>query len=198
MTERWQDEISDSQLAEAVRIDVEAYGFAVNLQLKRIFTDAEPNKEYSAKELAPDAILPLIEFHFLATSLWRIRRALELLEGSGRFGSVSTTLVKFNELLPDLKDIRDTLEHCDERLKGRARSNSRQLVTIKWANMKDCVFGLCNKLVWLNAGIVEGGAATSSQPLLRKNLELNIDSIRIATRLAVEFAHGELQRAYKQ
>ena len=181
MTEQWQSDYELQHLLVTVHGQIAEYRYAVLRQHARIYSDAEPLKEYSFKERAP-----AVEFHFLITGLWRIRSLLCVLESTGKCGRATQAIRDFDGLLPSLKDIRDTLEHYDERLRGRA-----PIGKIEWDAMRRWVFDA--KAIWLNAGI-DKSKVPSDGFMSRAPLCLSLDKIDQACSFAEEFAKSEMKR----
>jgi len=70
----------------------------------------------------PDFVLqPVVDFHFLVTALTRLKKMAELVS---KYSNISEGIKKFDEALPDLKNIRNVLEHLDEYRMGKGRNKS--------------------------------------------------------------------------
>ena len=70
----------------------------------------------------PDFVMqPVVDFHFLVIALTRLRKAAEL---AAKTTDISAALKEFDETLPDLKKIRNVLEHIDEYRLGEGRNKN--------------------------------------------------------------------------
>ena len=84
--------------------------WSIKLQMQRL-NSIEP-------ELTEYQIQNLVDLHFMVTALTRLRKIAEMLSG---LIDISTELREFDKKLPDLKNIRNILEHIDEYRIGEGR-----------------------------------------------------------------------------
>jgi hypothetical protein len=98
---------------EDARSEANIAVWAIKLQLQRL---------NSKENEIPDFVLqPIVDFHFLVTALTRLRKMAELVS---KYSDISEGIKKFDEALPDLKNIRNVLEHLDEYRMGKGRNKS--------------------------------------------------------------------------
>ena len=92
-------------------------------------------------ELEEFVMQPVIDFHFLVTALSRLRITAEMIS---KICDLSSAINAFDKSLPDLRAIRNILEHIDEYRVGKGHNknvpqNSFQTIIfdgdiIKWVN----------------------------------------------------------------
>lgn len=86
--------------------------WGVELQIKRLASD---------NQIEEFVMQPVIDFHFLVTSLNRLRQAAGMVS---KITDISKNIEQFDELLPDLRTIRNILEHIDEYRVGKGNNKS--------------------------------------------------------------------------
>jgi hypothetical protein len=109
----------------------------VELQTRRLRNSIKQGKN----EIEEFVMQPLIDFHFLVTALSRLRQTAVIVS---EFCDLSSAIEAFDKNLPDLRTVRNILEHIDEyRLdKGRNKNVPKDSFqtfildddSIKWVN----------------------------------------------------------------
>ena len=85
--------------------------WSVELQIQRIT---------SQKLDIPDFVMqPIIDFHFLVTALSRLKNSAEL---ASKVIDITDGIRQFDLSLPDLRKVRNVLEHIDEYREGKGRN----------------------------------------------------------------------------
>jgi len=98
---------------EDARSEANIAVWAIQLQINRL--RSEDN------EIPGFVLQPVVDFHFLVTALTRLRKMADLVS---KFSNISEAIKKFDETLPDLKNIRNVLEHIDEYRLGKGRNKN--------------------------------------------------------------------------
>ncbi|GEM_PF-3206462 len=121
--------------------------WGVELQIKRLFGE---------NEIDEFVLQPVVDFHFLVTSLNRLRQAAGMVS---KISDISSNINKFDLQIPDLRTIRNILEHIDEYRVGKGRNKTVP---------KDCfqtiLFGK-NSINWAGYEINTSEALKASQEL---------------------------------
>ena len=103
--------------------------WGVDLQIQRLRSGENQIKEF--------VMQPVVDFHFLVTSLNKLRQAAKLVS---EIFDLSVKINQFDKKLPDLRTVRNILEHIDEYRVGKGKNKSvpaSTFQTICFSN--DCV-----------------------------------------------------------
>ena len=87
--------------------------WAVDLQIKRLKRQEPEDNEFVLRRVS--------DFHFLVVALIRVRRSAELVNS---IVDLRSALERFDRDIPNLKKMRDILEHIDDYTKGRGRDTN--------------------------------------------------------------------------
>ena len=85
--------------------------WGVELQIKRL--KSEENEIYEF------VMQPVVDFHFLIVTLTRLRQAATLVSS---ISDLSSEIEKFDKAIPDLRTVRNILEHIDEYRIGKGKN----------------------------------------------------------------------------
>lgn len=130
--------------------------WAVHLQCRRLRNNDEIDEEFVLRRWA--------DFDFLIIALTRLRKAVSLAGKAPMLAQpVTQALASFDEVLPDLKKLRDTAEHIDEYAvdRGRVKSIKRQSLEVSSLSMEGPT------LEWLGFRLNTEEALDASQVLFR-------------------------------
>ena len=121
--------------------------WSVILQVKRLETSDTENSDFVQQ--------PLADFHFLISALTRLRNAAELIS---KVAPLSSAIEKFDTALPDLKNIRNILEHIDDYRLGDGHNKN-----VKITDLQTYCFG--ETIEWLGYKLNLNDAKKSSEVL---------------------------------
>ncbi len=96
---------------EDARSEANVAVWAIQLQINRLRS--------KDNEIPGFALQSVVDFHFLVTALTRLRKMANLVS---KYSNISEAIKEFDETLPDLKKIRNVLEHIDEYRLGEGRN----------------------------------------------------------------------------
>ncbi len=99
--------------------------WTISLQCRRIQSSEPEDKEFLFRRWA--------DYEFLINALWRLRKVAKLASKVSKINpSISEAINDFDQMLPDLKAMRDTFEHIEEYAvdKGRNRNVSRTALEV--------------------------------------------------------------------
>ena len=119
----------------------------VELQIKRLFGE---------NEIEEFVMQPVVDFHFLITSLNRLRQAAAMVS---KTRDISSSLNKFDLEIPDLRTMRNILEHIDEYRVGKGRNKA-----VPKDSFQTILFGK-NSINWVGYEINTSKALEASQKL---------------------------------
>lgn len=95
--------------------NIAAWG--VELQIRRLRKSIQENN----KETEEFVMQPIIDFHFLVTALSRLRLTAEIVS---EICDLSSAIEAFDKNLPDLRVVRNILEHIDEYRVGKGHNKN--------------------------------------------------------------------------
>lgn len=98
---------------EDARILANIAAWSVELQVHRL--------RASREEIPGFAMQPAVDFHLLVTVLSRLRKAAKIV---ATVPKIADEIKQFDELLPDLRDMRNIQEHIDEYRLGNGYNKS--------------------------------------------------------------------------
>jgi len=87
--------------------------WSVELQLKRLMSGKHEIEEF--------VMQPVVDFHFLIVALTRLRQAASLMSA---VSDLSKAISDFDASLPNLRTVRNILEHIDEYRVGEGKNKS--------------------------------------------------------------------------
>lgn len=107
--------VSEKELAiyEDARNMANIAVYGVELQVNRL--------RRNENEITDFVMQPIIDFHFLITALSRLHQSAQLVS---TIFDISSAINKFDSNLPDLRSIRNLLEHIDEYRLGKGHNKS--------------------------------------------------------------------------
>jgi hypothetical protein len=85
--------------------------WAIHLQIQRLRSEKN--------EIEGFVLQPVVDFHFLVTALTRLRKMADLVL---KHSDISEAIKQFDNALPDLRKIRNVLEHIDKYRLGEGRN----------------------------------------------------------------------------
>jgi hypothetical protein len=111
--------------------------WGVELQTRRIRNSIQEDKN----EIEEFVMQPIIDFHFLVTALSRLRLTAELVS---EICDLSSAIEDFDKNLPDLRAVRNILEHIDEYRVGKGHNKNVPKVSFQTFTLDD------DSIKWLN------------------------------------------------
>lgn len=121
--------------------------WGVELQIKRIF---------GKNEIEEFVMQPVVDFHFLVTSLNRLRQAASMVS---KISDISGTISEFDFQIPDLRTIRNILEHIDEYRIGKGYNKAVPKISFQTISFVE------NSIQWVDYEINTSTALEVSQKL---------------------------------
>jgi len=118
---------------EDARSEANIAVWAIQLQINRLWS--------KDNEIPGFALQPVVDFHFLVTALTRLRKMADLVS---KHSNISEAIKKFDETLPDLKKIRNVLEHIDEYRLGKGRNKDVSVNALRTMSLAP------NRIEWLD------------------------------------------------
>jgi len=105
---------------EDARSEANIAVWAIQLQIQRLRSTQD--------EISGFALQPVVDFHFLVTALTRLRKMADLVS---KFSNISEAIKQFDKTLPDLKKIRNVMEHLDDYRLGEGRNKKVRINALR-------------------------------------------------------------------
>jgi hypothetical protein len=145
--------------------------WGVELQTCRLRNSIQKDKN----EIEEFVMQPIIDFHFLVTALCRLRLTAEIVS---KICDLSSAIEVFDKNLPDLRAVRNILEHIDEYRVGKGRNKNVPKGSFQTFILDD------DSVKWVNYEINLEQAINASSDLFRAikskspNSAVNTDAAR--------------------
>ena len=132
--------------------------WGVELQIKRL--------QSQKNEISDFVMQPVVDFHFLIVALTRLRQSASLVS---KISDISTAINTFDSAIPDLRTVRNILEHIDEYRIGKGNNKS-----VPKDSFQTILFGK-KSIKWVNYEINLESAMKASSDLFTviKGISLN-------------------------
>ncbi|MEW8521640.1 MAG: hypothetical protein AB2552_01165 [Candidatus Thiodiazotropha endolucinida] len=122
--------------------------WGVELQIKRL--NSQKN------EISEFVMQPVVDFHFLIVALTRLRQAASLVS---KISDIKSAIATFDNAIPDLRTVRNILEHIDEYRIGKGNNKS-----VPKDSFQTIIFGK-ESIRWVNYEINLKSAMKASSDL---------------------------------